>query len=182
MHSLQTREKLLPLPHRPQRHPLHPRPNRLLRRLRNPPQTSSTCSPWPPPTTNPTSSSPRTAKTPNTPNTKKPCTCRCQNSEPIRVRWSQPRSGERMQPRARALGQCHRRPTSPKGRKKLSGNWGMPPTAGIKLVNFPTAQTSCCIPARTSAINDPPRAVVWLAGYNCLQLSSLIRHLRFKKA
>jgi hypothetical protein len=56
------------------------------------------------------------------------------------------------------------RQQAPRGRKKLPENCHPPRPAGIKLINFPTSQTSCCTNPHTSAINNPPRAEVWLAG------------------
>jgi hypothetical protein len=80
-------------------------------------------------------------------------------------KWIQPRSGERMQPTAQAVGRARGWPAEPRrGRKKRPGDCKPARAAGIKLVNFPTSQTSCCIPSHTSAINNSPRAVVWLAG------------------
>ena len=55
------------------------------------------------------------------------------------------------------------------------------PARRIKLVNLTASQTFCCTTAHTSAINNSPRAVVWLAGHNCLQLSSLVRHLMIQE-
>jgi hypothetical protein len=53
---------------------------------------------------------------------------------------------------------------------------------GTKLINSCRPfQIPPCALAHTSAINNSPRAVVWLAGRNCLQLSSLVRHLMFEE-
>ena len=53
----------------------------------------------------------------------------------------------------------------------------LPAPSRTKLVNIAPLQIPSCIPLHSSAINNSPRAVVWLAGHNCLQLSSLVRHL-----
>jgi hypothetical protein len=51
----------------------------------------------------------------------------------------------------------------------------------IKLVNLAPPKIPPCAVSETSAINNSPRAVVWLAGHNCLQLSSLVRHLMIQE-
>src|SRR5271163_4997949 len=65
-----------------------------------------------------------------------------------------------------------------KGRKNQLRSPDKPCT---KLVNIDPLQILSCVPPHSSAINNPPRAVVWLAGHNCLQLSSLVRHLMIQE-
>jgi hypothetical protein len=72
--------------------------------------------------------------------------------------------------RSRAVQSSAARPASP----QISAQ------GRTKLINITPLKLPPCALPRTSAINNPPRAVVWLAGQNCLQLSSLVRHLRFR--
>jgi hypothetical protein len=56
-----------------------------------------------------------------------------------------------------------------------------PLQTGTKRVNIVALKIPPCAATKTSAINNSPRAVVWLAGHNCLQLSSLVRHLMIQE-